>query len=130
MGSKAGADDDDQLDEALVETFPASDAPANTVVIGVQAGESSTSSPPSVSDNPALHRFELTVDGQTAVLEYERTGDALALVHTEVPEALRGRHLGDALVEYALDAAHAAGLRIVPICPFVRAYLRKHRRAV
>jgi hypothetical protein len=46
------------------------------------------------------------------------------LIHTEVPPALRGRHLGDTLVKAALEAGRAAGLRIVVVCPFVRAYLR------
>ena len=79
-----------------------------------------------VIDNAAAERFELQVDGQTAFLKYERANGALALIHTEVPEALRGRHIGERLVKSALDAARVDGLRIVPICPFVRAYLRKH----
>jgi uncharacterized protein len=79
-----------------------------------------------VVDNPAAERFELQVDGQTAFLKYERKNGAMVLVHTEVPEALRGRHIGERLVKGALDAAHAEGSRIVPVCPFVRAYLRKH----
>lgn len=79
-----------------------------------------------VVDNLAAERFELQVDGQTAFLKYERANGALALIHTEVPEALRGRHIGERLVKGALDAARAEGSRVVPICPFVRAYLRKH----
>ena len=82
---------------------------------------------PSVADNAPTSRFELTADGQTAFLVYKRTAETLELIHTEVPEALRGRHLGDALVEFALDRAHAERLRVVAICPFVRAYLRKRR---
>lgn len=116
--------DDRDLDETLQESFPASDAPANTVETGVRVGEVSPDG--EVHDNRAQHRFELQVDGETAFLQYERTTKSLALVHTEVPERLRGRHIGDALVKAALDAGHAAGLRIVAICPFVRAYLRKH----
>jgi predicted GNAT family acetyltransferase len=81
---------------------------------------------PAVSDNPELKRFELTMDGLTAFLAYERTPDTLRLIHTEVPEGLRGRHVGEALVEAALHAGRSAGLRIVAICPFVRAYMRKH----
>jgi len=81
----------------------------------------------SVADNAPTSRFELTVDGQTAFLVYKRTAETLELIHTEVPEALRGRHLADALVEFALDRAHAEHLRVVAICPFVRAYLRKRR---
>jgi uncharacterized protein len=79
-----------------------------------------------VVDNTALNRFELAVEGYTAFLLYERTPDALRLIHTEVPEALRGRHLGDTLVQAALDAGRTEGRRIVAVCPFVTAYLRKH----
>ena len=41
--------------------------------------------PPAVTDNREAHQFELTVDGQTSVLIYERRPNALALLHTEVP---------------------------------------------
>lgn len=117
---------DAKIDEALEETFPASDAPAGTVETGIGRGELPASGRGSVTDNRAKNRFELTVNGETAVLVYERSDDALTLVHTEVPAALRGRHLGDALVEAALQSARSEGLRIVPVCPFVKAYLRKH----
>src|SRR5580765_7470641 len=93
-------DENERLDETLDETFPASDAPANTVETGIRTGDPSTPSE-SVSDNPALKRFELTVNGQTAFLLYERTPDALTLIHTEVPESLRGRHHGEQLIEEA-----------------------------
>ena len=79
-----------------------------------------------VTDNKTDNRFELTIDGHTAFLLYERRPQALALIHTEVPEALRGRHLGDALAKAAIDVARADGIRIVPVCPFVQAYLHKH----
>jgi predicted GNAT family acetyltransferase len=79
-----------------------------------------------VIDNREANRFELAIEGQTAFLDYERTRDALRLIHTEVPAAFRGRHFGETLVKTALDAARAEGRRIVAVCPFVRAYLRKH----
>jgi len=66
------------------------------------------------------------VNGETAFLVYERTDEALTLIHTEVPAALRGQHIGDALVEAAFEAARSAGLRIIAVCPFVKAYMRKH----
>ena len=115
---------DAKLDEALEETFPASDPAANTVETGIRTGE--VPWPAGVSDNRALKRFELMVNGETAFLLYERTEDALTLVHTEVPPALRGQHVGDRLVAAALDAARSAGLRIVAVCPFAKAYLRRH----
>lgn len=80
----------------------------------------------SVVDNPALSRFELPVDGQTAFLAYERGRDSIRLLHTEVPEPFRGRGFGEAIVKGALGRARAEGLRIIAVCPFVRAYLRKH----
>ena len=79
-----------------------------------------------VSDNPQENRFELAVEGQTAILNYERTPKSLVLVHTEVPPSLRGRGLGTRLVEGAVAHAREQGLRIVAVCRFVQAYLRKH----
>jgi predicted GNAT family acetyltransferase len=81
---------------------------------------------PSVADNREARRFELVVDGQTAVLTYERTPASLVLVHTEVPPPLRGRHFGEALAKAAIDAGRAEGLQIVARCPFVKEYMRKH----
>jgi predicted GNAT family acetyltransferase len=114
-----------KLDEALEETFPASDPPANTVETGIGAGEL-PAAVPSVTDNRTRNRFELSVNGDTAFLVYERTNDALTLIHTEVPVALRGHHAGEALIAAALQTARAAGLRTVAVCPFVKAYMRKH----
>ena len=118
--------DDEKLDESLDETFPASDAPSNTVETGTRTGKPIPSSQLDVSDNRALSRFELIVDGHTAFLAYERTTDSLTLIHTEVPPELRGRHLGETLVEAALDIARSEGLRVSVVCPFARAYLRRH----
>jgi predicted GNAT family acetyltransferase len=118
--------DDAKLDEALQETFPASDPAAHTVETGIRTDEP-VMEIDSVVDNRARHRFEAQLNGEIAFLEYERTDDALTLVHTEVPAALRGHHVGDALVEAALRVGRSAGLRIVAMCPFVRAYMRKQR---
>jgi len=118
--------DEDKLDEMIEETFPASDAPGNTVETGVSGHLPATGLLSQISDNPARSRFELTVDGHTAFLAYERTKDSLTLVHTEVPVELRGRHFGEALVEGALEIGRREGLQIAVVCPFARAYLRKH----
>jgi uncharacterized protein len=115
------------LDEALEETFPASDAPANTVETGIVPREIE---PPDsgVSDNRGRSRFELVVDGQTSFLDYKRGPLGLTLVHTEVPEGQRGRGLGTILVRAAIESGRREGLRIIAECAFAKAYLRKQPR--
>jgi uncharacterized protein len=80
-----------------------------------------------VVDNPAARRYELWV-GETLAgrIIYRPRTDSLALVHTSVEEAFEGRGLGGRLVAAALDDARARGLKVVPICPFVRSYLERH----
>ena len=115
---------DDDLDETIDETFPASDAPGNTVETGIHLDALPTSA--AVTDNREARRFELIVEGQTAVLNYERTPKSIVLVHTEVPVPLRGHHIADVLAKAAIDRAHTVGLQVIAVCPFVKAYLRKH----
>jgi len=79
-----------------------------------------------IADNAAKSRFEATVDGETALLVYRLAGDTLTLLHTEVPAALAGRGLGGELARAALDSARARSLKVVPTCPFVRAYIARH----
>jgi predicted GNAT family acetyltransferase len=81
---------------------------------------------PQVKDNPAMGRFEMRSDGSTAFVEYRRAGDRIALLHTEVPEALSGQGVGSKLVRGTLDAVRAEGLKVVPRCEFVAAYIGRH----
>jgi len=109
--------------DSIDDPFSASDPPASTV----QTGDRPTpATHANVINNPTLGRFELTVGDHTAFLAYEQSPESLTLVHTEVPVPLRGHHLGEALVKSALDHAKQEHLRIVAVCPFVRAYLRRH----
>jgi uncharacterized protein len=119
------AHQDQKLDETLEQTFPASDAPANTVETGIVARDLPTPLPGTVVDNRARSRFEISAEGGTAYLIYRRETGSMTLVHTEVPEDLRGRRLGTALVEHAIEIVRSEGRRMIAECPFVRAYLRK-----
>ncbi|WP_019516712.1 GNAT family N-acetyltransferase [Sphingomonas sp. Mn802worker] len=80
----------------------------------------------SVIDNKAEQEFELTVDGYRAVAAYQLEGDTIVFTHTEVPPAIEGRGVGTKLIQAALDSARDRGLKVVPQCPFVRAYMDKH----
>lgn len=80
-----------------------------------------------VRDHPEELRYELLDDGQlVGEILYRREPDRIALVHTEVSPALEKRGLASRLVAGALDDIRSNGLRVVPICPFVRSYLRRH----
>ena len=71
-------------------------------------------------------RFEIGRDGHLAYLEYTLTGNILQLIHTEVPEALRGQGLASELAKSALDWAREHNVKVDVICPSVAAYLEKH----
>ena len=79
-----------------------------------------------VRNNPAEHRYELTVDGHLAATYYKIADGVITFVHTEVPDALAGRGVGSKLVKGALDQVRSQGLKVVPRCPFVKAYIEKH----
>jgi uncharacterized protein len=82
-----------------------------------------------VTHNEANGQFEITLGKERASLRYHRTPDSISLIHTEVPDAFRGRGLGSQLVRAALDYAHFNQLKVFPDCPFVKVYLRKHPEA-
>lgn len=79
-----------------------------------------------VTDNTQQSRFELAVDGDTAILQYMERNGALYLTHTEVPEQLEGRGIGSRIVKHALEQAKSRGMKVAPWCPFVRAYIERH----
>jgi uncharacterized protein len=79
-----------------------------------------------IRNNPALKRFELDADGDTAVAYYSLAPGVMTLTHTETPMALRGRGIASRLVRGVLTAARAQGLKVVPRCPFVSAYIARH----
>lgn len=81
---------------------------------------------PSVTDNAALSRYELTVGDDVAFIDHVGEGDAVAFVHTKVPESMAGKGVGSRLVKGALEDARSRGLKIVPRCPFVREYVARH----
>jgi uncharacterized protein len=71
--------------------------------------------------------FEATVDGLRALITYRRYPDRIVFQHTEVPEPLEGKGLAAKLTRTALDFARANHLRVVPVCPYVSSFLRRHR---
>jgi hypothetical protein len=84
-----------------------------------------------VSDAPGRQRFEATVDGEPAgMLVYRLNQDLLALIHTEVEDRFEGRGLGGRLARFALDQAREQSLAVLPFCPFVNEWVKRHREYV
>ncbi|GII86025.1 N-acetyltransferase [Sphaerisporangium siamense] len=80
-----------------------------------------------VADNPEARRYEIRVDGkQAGFADYRLRDDRMVFTHTEIDEEYEGQGLGGTLIRVALDAARDTGLRVVPLCPFVAAYIEKH----
>ena len=79
-----------------------------------------------VVDNVDDQQFELTVDGLTAFAAYQRDDDVIVFTHTEVPPEHQGKGVGGALARGALDAARSEGAEVVPLCPFIASYIRRH----
>jgi predicted GNAT family acetyltransferase len=80
-----------------------------------------------VEHDEARTRFVVYAEDGEGELTYLRKGEkVLDLVHTAVDPNLEGRGVASALVRAAVDHARTAGLRIVPSCSYVRAWLERH----
>lgn len=87
----------------------------------------STSVELEVADNPDEQRYEARVGAEViGFVVYRESPGRLTLVHTEVDAEFEGEGIGSRLVSGALDDIRGRGLEIVPLCPFVRAYLQRH----
>lgn len=81
---------------------------------------------PPVTHDAATGQFEARTEHGTALLKYVSRGGALDFVHTEVPPAAEGQGIGMSLARAALEHARSQKLRVIPSCPFVKAYIGKH----
>ncbi len=79
-----------------------------------------------ITNNEAAQRYESQFDGSLAMLQYEQKEGRIVFLHTEVPEALEGHGIASSLAHAALEDAKARQLSVVPLCPFVSGYIRKH----
>lgn len=80
----------------------------------------------SVRHNAAQHRYELDTDHGVAVAVYHEQGDRMVFTHTEVPPADEGKGMAARLMKEALSDARRRGFKIVPVCSYVVAYVRRH----
>ena len=85
-----------------------------------------TDAPNPVIDNAAEHRFELTENGLTAFADYHVNGDRVSIPHVEAPPALQGTGAAGRLMEGLVERIRADHRKIVPLCPYAAAWLKRH----
>ena len=91
--------------------------------------EPAATNAPVVSDNPAASRYELRVGTELAgFVEYKlrQQDTVISLVHTEVLPAFQGEGLATHLARYSLDDARERGLSVLPFCPYINSWIKKH----
>jgi predicted GNAT family acetyltransferase len=80
-----------------------------------------------VRDNPAENRFEMDTSAGLALINYRRHNGVVTMTHAEVPSELNGQGLGSVLAKGALDLVRDSGEKVIPLCPFIVAYIKRHK---
>jgi predicted GNAT family acetyltransferase len=79
-----------------------------------------------VIHNPAENRFETWIDGYLSKLDYIQDGKNFVITHVGVHPEFRGRGVAGKIVQVGLEYAKENSLRVVPMCPYAAAYIRRH----
>ena len=79
-----------------------------------------------LKNNELEGQYEFHIGGFVPKIKYVKSGGKIYFNHTEVPEELAGKGIASSLVKKALEDIQQKGLRLVPLCPFVRKYIRLH----
>lgn len=77
-------------------------------------------------DQPEMRQFVVHISQHRARVEYDRQGDRIFLTRTDVPKALQSQLQATALVHRVLDHVEQERMKLVPLCPEVKSFLRKH----
>jgi uncharacterized protein len=80
-----------------------------------------------ITDNADAQRYELVVDDKVVFADYSLSGDTLRIHYVEAPPELRGSGAAGRLMEGVARIAKDNHWRIVPICGYAAAWLRRHK---
>jgi len=80
-----------------------------------------------VVENREQNRFELALDGGTALVAYRLDGNRVVLIHTEVPEQFAGQGVGSRLAKGVFELIRSSGRKAVVRCEFLKGWIAKHR---
>jgi uncharacterized protein len=80
-----------------------------------------------IHNDPGNSQFTVEVDGRIAgKADYRLRGDTYIFTHTEVDPEFQGLGVANRLARAALDEVRDEGRTVVPLCPFIAAYIRRH----
>ena len=79
-----------------------------------------------VKHNEAEDRFETWIDGELSKLDYMRDGNTIVMTHVGVHPEHRGRGVAGKLTQVALEYAKEKSFRVIPMCPYIAAYIRRN----
>ena len=79
-----------------------------------------------VVHQPQNKRFAILLDHETAVLEYIPAKNFIVFSHTEVPPSYEGKGIASQLARTGLEYAKETNQRVMPLCPYVAMYIRRH----
>jgi uncharacterized protein len=89
--------------------------------------EPSATPAPTFADNPEESRYEMRVQVELAgFVTYRLGAHEISLLHTEVEPAFQGEHLATHLAAFVLDDARKRDLAVLPFCPYISSWIRKH----
>lgn len=79
-----------------------------------------------VTHNPAEKRFEIYIDANLSKLDYIQDGKNFVITHVGVDPELRGQGIAGRIVQVGLEYARENALRVIPMCSYAAAYIRRH----
>jgi len=79
-----------------------------------------------IAHNPDENRFEVTIDGNLSKMDYIQNGKNFVITHVGVHPSLRGQGVAGKIVEVGLEYARVNSFRVVPMCSYAAAYIRRH----
>ena len=79
-----------------------------------------------VTHNPAENRFETYIDDKLSKLDYIQDGKNFVITHVGVDPSLRGQGVAGKIVQVGLEYAKEKSLRVIPMCSYAAAYIRRH----
>jgi len=79
-----------------------------------------------VTHNPDENRFETWIDGKLSKLDYIQDGKNFVIAHVGVNPELRGQGVAGRIVQTGLEYAKENSLRVIPMCSYAAAYIRRH----